>query len=141
MYCLLLVSRGDVVIAVNPWKPDELICKRIIAVVSRIPTVNIAPYTCMIDSGIHCIRSSMLHSHVNCVCQLIIGNYTCTLQPILLAISSIQWHYCTRRERGFHVKVETYTDYQSFHEVMYGWKEIPTHHLMTLVIMKLSLLL
>ena len=31
---ILLVARGDVVVAVNPWKPDVLICKRIIAVVS-----------------------------------------------------------------------------------------------------------
>ena len=32
----LLVVRGDVVVARNPWRPDEYICKRITAVVSGI---------------------------------------------------------------------------------------------------------
>ena len=34
-----LVARGDVVVALNPWKPEELICKRITAVVGVIMSV------------------------------------------------------------------------------------------------------
>ena len=55
----------------------------------------------------------------------------------------IERFHCTlaRKERGFHLVVETYIDCQSFQEDMYGWREITKCHLMTLVTMVPSLLL
>jgi hypothetical protein len=56
------LKKGDVVVALNPWRPDELICKRITAVVSK--GVLISDESVLISEGVLISEESVLISEV-----------------------------------------------------------------------------